>query len=322
MNFPDAAKYAAQQLSLGLDERRRNTGIGSLAKAQADREAARRASAYWLIGEIAWQNSGQAEFLETGFAAFQERMTNPASAAVVRAAARRFADDKEGGLGSLVEERAQLQSQYARNAAQFADALTKRGEESVKARAQAVSGNSQVAERLEQIDAVMLSQFPEYFDLVRPSPLTVAEARSLMGKDEAALVIVPTQLSINVFTITSEKVSWRQAAFTEDEINTLTQRLLWFAGAKVDVDDRMSLDWEDAVDGGFDGFDRDTAFLLYSELIAPSEAQLDGKEHLFISAAGSLSSLPFSLLVTEEPQGRDDAPQDCATPIGWQTVSH
>jgi hypothetical protein len=50
-----------------------------------------------------------------------------------------------------------------------------------------------------------------------------------------------------------------------------------------------------------------------SKIVAPAAARLAGKHHVFIAAGGSLSSLPFGLLVTEKPQGSDGDPsRTCA----------
>lgn len=304
------ANQAAKQLTTSLDARLRLAGTGSLDEAQIDREAKDRRAIYALVAAISENASDKDEMFELAFAANQELMSNPASAAVVRAAARRFADDRQSGLGALVQEREELQTRYAFNAAQFAGTLRQRGEESVATRQQATGENTQISARLEEIEGTMLAQFPEYFDLVRPSPLDTGEARALLRSDEAALVIVPSRGSTAVFTVTSEKVSWRQVELGVDEIAAMTRRLLYFAGASIEVDDETIFDWEREVDGGFYGFDRDTAYRLYRELIAPSEEQLEGKQHLFIAAHGALSSLPFAMLVTEQPEGEDDDAQD------------
>jgi CHAT domain-containing protein len=55
-------------------------------------------------------------------------------------------------------------------------------------------------------------------------------------------------------------------------------------------------------------FSRQIAYNLYRELVAPVEAVLAGKRRLYVVAAGSLASLPFSVLVTRPPEGADDDP--------------
>jgi CHAT domain-containing protein len=47
---------------------------------------------------------------------------------------------------------------------------------------------------------------------------------------------------------------------------------------------------------------------LYREIVAPVANVLAGKRHLFIVTAGSLTSIPFGILVTDEPPGEDSDP--------------
>lgn len=48
--------------------------------------------------------------------------------------------------------------------------------------------------------------------------------------------------------------------------------------------------------------------MLYRQLIEPLLPTLAGKRQLFVAAAGRLGAMPFSLLVSGQPQGRDNDP--------------
>jgi CHAT domain-containing protein len=51
-----------------------------------------------------------------------------------------------------------------------------------------------------------------------------------------------------------------------------------------------------------------SAFALYRVLFEPVEQVLKGKKRVFVVAGGSLAGLPFSMLVTQKPEGADDDP--------------
>jgi len=55
-------------------------------------------------------------------------------------------------------------------------------------------------------------------------------------------------------------------------------------------------------------FERERAYSLYQDLIAPHKAALKGKRHLYYVSAGALTSLPPAVFVTEAPKGDDSDP--------------
>ena len=107
--------------------------------------------------------------------------------------------------------------------------------------------------------------------------------------------------------ITRAGIEWARSEWTEDRVNAAVRRLLWDVGASVDVTPAQRDEWLRQAGPGYP-FDRGTAHALYRQIVAPVSAALAGKRHVFIVAAGSLTSLPFGLLVTETPQGADGDP--------------
>jgi CHAT domain-containing protein len=302
-----AAVRAARMTVAALEQRSRGAGIDSLSEAEVRREAARRAEIYLAAGDLLFIEGAKADIRDVGFQAVQRAMETSASEAVIQAAVRRYAEREATGLSDLIVERETLQKALVANAAQFADTLLQRGEETLQRRATLIRDKDEARNRTAAIDATIAKSFPDYFDLVRPDPLDIAAAQALLRGDEAVLMIVPGPVGTHVFTVTKDNVEWRRSQWTEDQINTATKRLLWFAGANVTVDDSDALAWEREVGSASPlAFDRATAFALYSELVAPSAAALEGKRHLFISASGALSSLPFAMLVASPPEGKHD----------------
>ncbi len=303
------AVAAAGTLVNALESRSRTAGTDSLSEAELRREAALRADSYLAAGDILFLENERVPVRETGFQAVQRAMETAASEAVIQAAVRRYAEREAKGLSGLIVEREGLQKALVGNAAQFAGNLLLRGEEILQRRAQLTREKDAAATRIAEIDATIARSFPGYFDLVRPAPLDIAQAQALLKRDEAVLMIVPGPAGTHVFTITADRVEWRRSTWNETKINEVTRRLLWFAGANVTVEDRDAFAWEREVGSTSPlAFDRPTAFALYSELVAPSAAALEGKRHLFIAAAGALSSLPFAMLVASPPEGRNDDP--------------
>lgn len=302
-----SAITAARLLVDALEQRTRSAGTDSLSEAEVRREASLRAESYFEAGDTLYVDGARPETRNTGFKAMQRAMDTPASEAVVQAAVRRYAEREASGLSDLIVEREGLQKALVGNAAQFAETLLLRGEEIQQRRGQLTREKQAAEARIAAIEAAITARFPEYFDLVRPAPLDISAAQALLGADEAVLMIVPGANGTHVFTVTADRVEWRRSDWTEQQINTATRRLLWFAGANVTVADREAIAWEREVGSSSPlAFDRTTAYALYNELVGPSATALEGKRHLFVAAAGSLSSLPFAMLVASPPEGRND----------------
>lgn len=165
-----------------------------------------------------------------------------------------------------------------------------------------------LSEEYRTINRQLAQAAPDYFRLIRPEPLSLDDARAVLRDDEAVVMLVPAQGGTHAMVLTPAGVEWHRSEMTVAEIDTAVRRLLWFSGANVEINGPEQREWESAVDGGRNGFDRDTAYTLYSELLMPLESAFAGKRHLFVAAGGSLGSLPLGILVTGQPEGRDDDP--------------
>lgn len=136
-------------------------------------------------------------------------------------------------------------------------------------------------------DARLRAEFPDYFTLARPEPLDIAATQKVLADDEAVLLAMPSEFGTHVVAVSRTDFKWVRSQWTRDQVWPAVARMLWDAGSR---------------------FDRDTAFELHQQLIAPVADVLAGKRHVFIVPGGVLSSLPFGILVTEPPQGNDDDP--------------
>ena len=264
-------------------------------------------------GALAISDPGDAKLAKLrtdAFTALQSALFTPASRAVAKTAAQRAAEARGPELGALASEREVLLARSADIDVKYAAVVGGSSDDDVAARAELEQKQAELAPRLAAIDARLRTEAPDYFALIQPEPLAIAEAQALLQPDEAMLMVVPSDFGTHVMLVTGEGVVWHRSAWSRTEINAAVRRLLWFAGSKIEADFAEIADWTAAVDGGQSGFDRDTAFALYQQLVAPVAPLLAGKKQVFVAASGSLASMPFAMLVTEAPAGLDNVPDD------------
>ena len=255
--------------------------------------------ALWEAGE-----RGDAATAEA-FIALQDAQMGTTSRAVARAAAERLASG--AGAADLLEERSRIDAEAGEASAAFMAAAQLRTPEGDKLSTEKFDAMNRLQVRREDIDTRIRAAAPGYFELVRPKPLSVDQAKALLAPDEAMLLIVPSARGTHLALVTHDGVTWRRSDLKEPELNRHVRRLLWDAGAKVSVSAEEKAQWESEGTGLFP-FDRTTAHTLYRELVAPFEGELAGRKFLFVAANGALSSLPLSLLVTAAPTDSDGVP--------------
>lgn len=286
------------------------------------------ADAAWVrVGQAAAQNRrlqrGDGENLDSlrpeVFAALQRSMSGSTDRAVAEAAARRIAARQDSLLGDLVARRQELADEWAELDAVMAALLASESDQSAM-RAQLRQRQTEIDSEAAAIDARLQAEAPQYFEFVAQQSLGEAEASALMGPHDAAMVVVPTRYGTHVMVVTSAGVTWNRADITREQVDANVLRLLWDVGATVEVDDYQAQQWAREGEGAYP-FDRSTAHNLYNDLIAPIAHLLEGKEHLYIAASGSLSSLPFGVLVTEPPTGSDGDPNSLRK-TAWFADAH
>jgi CHAT domain-containing protein len=299
----------ARMLLQGLAERIGAADNGLGGEAQSTRDRANLADYYSRAVDAMWLARSQdlATIRGEAFAALQGAIAGGANDAIARMAARGLADSIDPALGDLVREREMLASGWTENARKYNEALASTAPGAAELRTNLLAGRKVMVDRIAAIDQTLRQQFPQYFALVRPEPLSETQAEQLLGTDEAALLIVPSDKGTHIFAVSAAGTVWHKADADSDEIAAKVRRLLWDVGANVNVDAVEDAQWSNEGDGAYP-FDRGTAFALYEALIAPVAETIRGKRHLFIAAGGPLSSLPFGMLVTERPEGADGDP--------------
>lgn len=261
-----------------------------------------------LFADYAWMSRKAVKPAEAkrdkadAFAALQRSQASTASQAIAQLAARSLSEAISPELGALARRREDLVARWS--------TLDRARVLAIGAAPPDPALLDQIAaveREMQAIDETLRTRAPEFFSYIRPAPLSESEAARLIGPDEAALLIVPSEGGTHVMVVTDKGVSWFQSWLVEPVINNLVRRLLWFAGGGGEVSAMEAAEWQDEVAGDI-AFDRKTAHRLWKELIEPALPALKGKKQLVISADGALATLPFAVLVSQPPQGDDNDP--------------
>ncbi len=324
IGLPAASHLAidpARSLISGIRAMRLKAGYSPAEEAQQGRRDASQSDDFRLFVIAAWlrgpglspeaRTAGakplgtrqQAALREEVFTALQDVLAGAAGKAIAASIARKAA----GPLEPLAIEREVLSEQWIGTERALVAALGGNDAASDSHRDALRTQLSALDARMKTIDARLRNEAPDYFALTRPDALRLGEAQALLAPDEAALMVVPTEYGTHVMLVSDEGLRWMRSDWATDRIDAAVKRLLWDVGGNVDVDSVEAATWENEGAGAYP-FAFDTAHSLYRELIAPVADGLKGKRHLFISASGSLSSLPFGLLVSEVPAGASGDP--------------
>ncbi|WP_428627542.1 CHAT domain-containing protein [Sphingopyxis sp.] len=268
----------------------------------------RRYDSYFLLFADALWAAGNHDDAdkEEAFLALQEAQMGTTSRAVAKAAAERTL--AQAGVSPLLAERRTIDAQITAlqqeaNAIVAPDPAERQrlGRLNIEAQQRL---NFQRAGIIQKIAAAS----PGYFELVRPQPLSLADAQALLAPDEAVLMIVPTAFGTHSLLVTHDSLDWHRSDMKEAELGAHVRRLLWDVGASIDVTPEEDERWSAEGEGDLP-YDRTTAWRLYQALVAPLEPQLANKRHLFTASSGSISSLPLGILVTAAPTGADGDPK-------------
>lgn len=260
-------------------------------------------AADWLATEAA-AGSGAIDLKAEAFVAVQEMMRDEATQALTLAAARSAAQN-EAGLGNLARRRQELADRWLSLFNARSQLLASGGAGLSTGLADLSRQQVENEAAIKSTDRTMATKFPKFFSMIRPKSLSIEDAKALLAEDEAVLLIEPSRFGTAVIAITREDVVWKIADLSERRITAMVSQV------RQDLDPTTS-----GTSSGPPGFDIATSHALYAELIAPMNAVIGPKTHVFIAAGGALSSLPFGVLVTR-PQKPDE---DGTDPLTLQTL--
>jgi CHAT domain-containing protein len=132
--------------------------------------------------------------------------------------------------------------------------------------------------------AQLQDQFPEFAKLNAPKPLQIDDVQKVLGPDEALVLLLTGDKQSYVFALTDNAFDWHTIPVAGGDLATEIEQFR----KGLDVDQLQT-------------FDLDLAYRLFGQLIGPVDGLVKNKSHLVVVSSGTLTALPFHLLVTEKP---------------------
>ncbi len=230
--------------------------------------------------------------ISEAFVAAQNAQVGDTGAAMGQMAAR--AAVRDDTLAKKVRDYQDAVAAWRQFDKQFIDAIGKSAEErnadTEKSLRQALADTDA---RVKRIDAELLTNFPDYQELVRPEPLTVASAKVLLKADEALVTYLANEKELLIWVIRPGLAQMLRVDTTKATLSKQIARLR----RRVDISR-----------GVLPYFSTAEAQALYEVVFAPVAQYLDGAKHVMVVADGPLQSLPFGLLVTSPVAKKSKAP--------------
>lgn len=261
---------------------------------------------------LADKDAAQADALgDDAFQMVQRAQSSRAAAALGQMAARFSAGTD--ALAALVRERQDVAASWQALNTRITAALAAPAVQRDPVQEQAMRDQlAMLGARLDTLNARFAKELPDYAVLSNPQPLTLAETQNLIGTQEAVLVIASLANESLVWVIAKDAVRWFRVPLGEEELTREVAALrcgldnwLWDVAATYDRCAELvkKYRYDTNIDGRFVQvlpFDLKRAHELYKTLLGPAEDMIKNK-HLLIVPSGPLTSLPFSVLITEPP---------------------
>ena len=155
---------------------------------------------------------------------------------------------------------------------------------------------------LDDLDARLANDFPDYAELATPRPLALAQTQALLGPDEALIAYLVDDYETFLWVVRRTGVGIYGLEIGRKELNLKVELLR----ARLDPTGRETIP----------EFDIALAHELYETLFAPAEPALEGVNHIFIVPDAGLGSLPLGVLATE-PLENDIAGYSDYRQVAW-----
>jgi CHAT domain-containing protein/Flp pilus assembly protein TadD len=223
------------------------------------------------------------------FSVVQKASSSAASAAlgqlVVRFAAR------SGDLARLVRAEQDLAASDDQLEKAVLAEVSKAPSERNKEKEQALRDElDKTTKSLGNVRTELAARFPDYVALSKPQVIPLADAQSLLGEDEALVVLdlaAPDAMDDYVWALTRNSAVWKKIGTGKGEIAHEVAAL------------RSQLD-----PNKNKPFDAELAHRLYGQTFGPIEDVIAGKHQLLLVLSGALTSLPPQVLITTDPAGK------------------
>ncbi len=266
--------------------------------------------------------------LGEAFEAAQWASQKTTAAALSQMAARQARG--AGPLAELLRHQQDLVTQWHQTSAKLAGALLASSNSDEAEGPKALRSRLSDEEReIRQTDERLAAEFPDYFALMKPAPLSLDQVRRLLGDEEALVLFTFTESDLFIWTVSRNGASWRKAALPAADVAKEVQALrcgldasAW-SGPMSPCSALLGRTYteDDAQAGQPLPFDIAKAHALYEILLEPDAALIQSKR-LLIAPSGALTALPFHVLVTAAPETPIPASADGYTNAAWLARSH
>ena len=265
------------------------------------------AAAYQLAEE---QPGERDALLSEALEAAQWANQKTAAAALSQMAARQAKGT--GALADLVRHQQDLVAEWHRTNRRLADALLVSNPRNSAEDAAVLRRLLADQEReIRQTDLRVAADFPDYFDLMKPAPLSLGDVQRLLTGGEALVQFAVADNDFFVWVVSKDGASWRKAGLSASEISEHVQALRCGLDSEAWDNPRCAaLTGEHYTDSDEQAgkplpFDHARAHKLYEALFGAAEDLIQGK-HLLLVPSGALTQLPFQVLVTAPPPKDSD----------------
>ncbi len=146
---------------------------------------------------------------------------------------------------------------------------------------------------LDELEQKLAREFPEYAEIANPQPLTLSDAQSLLGPDEALVSYSVSDAATFIHLVLPDQAVAFRVDMDRSELNDAVVHL------RGQLTPTGLYGLADLLDRGYDA---QQAHKLYQRLFAPLERHLEVTRHIFLVLDGALQSLPLGVLLTERPE--------------------
>ncbi len=248
--------------------------------------------------------------LDETFVAAQWALSSEAAGSLAQMAVRSTRGDQQ--LAALVRERQDLLEEWQKRDAMRITAVSQPSDKRDMV-AELANGTRLVAidARIGEIDKRLVAEFPDYAALARPVPLAIEEVQAQLRADEALVLLLdtpewkPTPEETFIWVVTKGEARWVRSDLGSRAVTREVAALRCGLDEEAWADDRAATCTKlGATSDGSLRFDQARAHALYKALFGEIDELIRDKQ-LLIVPSGSLTQLPFQVLLTAPPHGDD-----------------
>lgn len=258
-----------------------------------------RTAALLVIEAVLSGAAGEQAAMPALFEASQRAGTSAAASALALNAAETLAARE--GAGAAVSAWRAAQSELTLLDAQIA-ALSSSGEAADVQRRAVLDRRAAAQDALQSREAALAQGFPRFFDLARPRPASLADTQTLLGAEEALVLLVPGSGEFGgmVMAVTRERSAAAQIGIAPEALGQLVAMLhSGLADPGSGYTAHPDFDLPEVI------YSRERAHDLYNALFADAQiaALLSGKARWTLVPQRELASVAYAALVSAPPPG-------------------